>query len=204
MTIDNLQNFQLRPIATYSSNVEIMIARLISFKYFLDTIYDSLEDKKFEIKNFTNASKEIIAIVKEAFDSTEQNLIKLNQLEEKLKFYLETKENGSIWQKIKVGFPPNYTLEDVEHSKNEAKNEFFLSIINLAKKHNDNIVYVEFDCNEILNEYYRHYAIANEKMAIARLPKVLRLPEDKKTFNIQKINEAIHHNVFIFDKKHVS
>jgi hypothetical protein len=41
-------------------------------------------------------------------------------------------------------------------------------------------------------------------MAIARLPKVLRLPEDKKTFNIQKINEAIHHNVFIFDKKHVS
>ena len=202
--IDNLQNFQLRPIATYSSNVEIMIARLISFKYFLDTIYDSLEDKKFEIKNFTNASKEIIAIVKEAFDSTEQNLIQLNQLGEKLKFYLETKENGSIWQKIKVGFPPNYTLEDVEHSKNEAKNEFFLSIINLAKKHNDNIVYVEFDCNEILNEYYRHYAIANEKMAIARLPKVLRLPEDKKTFNIQKTNEAIHHNVFIFDKKYVS
>ena len=73
----------------------------------------------------------------------------------------------------------------------------------LAKKHNDNIIYVEFDCNEILNEHYRHYAIADAKMAIARLPKLLRLPEDKRTFDIQKINEAIHHNVFTFDKKFI-
>jgi hypothetical protein len=202
--IDSLQNFQLQPIATYSSNVEVMIARLISFRYFLDKICDSLDDKNFEIKTITNTSKEIITVVKEAFDNTEQNLTQLNQLEEKLKLYIETKESGNIWQKMKVGFPPRYTLKDIEHSKDEAKNEFFLSIVHLAKKHSDNMVYVEFDCNEILNEYYRHYAIADEKMAIARLPKVLRLPEDKKTFNIQETNEAIHHNVFTFDKKFVS
>ena len=202
--IDSLQNFQLQPIATYSSNVEVMIARLISFRYLLDKIYDLSENKSFEIKTLTDTSKEIITVIKESFNSTEQNLTQLNQLEKKLKVYIETKETGNFWQKIKVGIPPKYTLEDIEHSKDEAKNEFFLSIVRLAKKHSDNIVYVEFDCNEILNEYYRHYAIADEKMAISRLPKVLRLPEDKKTFNIQKINKAIHHNVFTFDKKFVS
>ena len=74
----------------------------------------------------------------------------------------------------------------------------------LAKVHTDNITYLEFDCDEILNEYYRHYAIADEKMLITRLPKVLRLPEDKKAFDVQKINEAIHHNVFIINKSFVS
>lgn len=202
--IDSLQNFQLQPIATYSSNVEVMIARLISFRYFLDKIYDLSENKNFEIKTLTDTSKEIITVIKETSNSTEQNLTQLNQLEKKLKIYIETKETGNFWQKIKVAIPPKYTLEDIEHSKDEAKNEFFMSIVRLAKKHSDNIVYVEFDCNEILNEYYRHYAIADEKMAISRLPKVLRLPEDKKTFNIQKTNEAIHHNVFTFDKKFVS
>ena len=202
--IDSLQNFQLQPIATYSPNVEIMIARLISFRYFLDTVYDLFDNKNFEIKTLTDASKEIITIVKESFDSTEQNLIQLNQLEKKLKLYIETKETGNIWQRIKVGIKPKYTLEDIDNSKDEAKNEFFLSIVRLAKKYSDNIVYVEFDCNEVLNEYYRHYAIADEKMAIARLPKIIRLPEDKKTFDIQKIHEAIHHNVFIFDQKLVS
>ena len=78
-----------------------------------------------------------------------------------------------------------------------------LSIVRLAKSHTDNIIYLEFDCDETINEYYRHYAIANDKMVITRLPKVLRLPEDKETFDLQKINEAIHHNVFIFRKSSV-
>ena len=36
--IDSIQNFQLLPIATYSYNVEIMIARLVSFRHLLDMI----------------------------------------------------------------------------------------------------------------------------------------------------------------------
>ena len=55
--IDSIQNFQLLPIATYSYNVEIMVARLISFRHLLDMIYDSLENKNYNAKGLTEASK---------------------------------------------------------------------------------------------------------------------------------------------------
>lgn len=201
--IDSIQNFQLLPIATYSYNVEIMVARLVSFRHLLDMIYDSLENKNYNAKGLTEASKEIINIIKEEFDDVESNLKQISRLEQKLKLYHETKEKGNLWQRLIVGWQPRYDFEDIERSKNQLKNEFFLSIVRLAKSHTDNIIYLEFDCDETVNEYYRHYAIANDKMVITRLPKVLRLPEDKETFDLQKINEAIHHNVFIFRKSSV-
>lgn len=198
--INNMQKFQLQPIATYSYNVEIMIAKLISFRHFLNIMYDSLADKSFEVDTLTDTSKEIVHLLKEKFDYVEESLGKLNQLQQKLDIYYETKENGSVWQKIIIGRLPNYTLEDIEHSKDAVNEEFFLDIIRLAKTYTNNMIYLEFDCNEILNEYYRHYAIADEKMVITRLPKVLRLPEDKKAFNAQEIKKAINHNVFIAHK----
>lgn len=201
--IDSIQYFQLLPIATYSYNVEIMVARLISFRHLLDMIYDSLENKNYNAKGLTEASKEIIDIIKKEFDDVESNLKQISRLEQKLKLYHDTKEKGNLWQRLIVGWQPRYDFEDIEHSKKQLKNEFFLSIVRLAKSHTDNIIYLEFDCDETVNEYYRHYAIANDKMVITRLPKVLRLPEDKETFDLQKINEAIHHNVFIFRKSSV-
>lgn len=202
--IDKMQDFQLQPIATYSYNVEIMLAKLISFRYFLNMVYELLENDNFDIQKFTDVSKQIMTTIKEDFDKVENDLKKIAELKEKLKKYNEVKENGNIWQKIAAGFSPRYNLEDIEYSNDKIKNEFFLSIVRLAKVHTDNITYLEFDCDEILNEYYRHYAIADEKMLITRLPKVLRLPEDKKAFDVQKINEAIHHNVFIINKSFVS
>ena len=198
--IDSVQNFQLRPVATYSFSVETMIARLISFKQFLDMIYKSLEDDHFDIKELADVSKEIIATIKEELDEVENNLEQVKRLEERLKTYYQIRENGNFWQKLIVGRLPKYSLEDMKNSKDKVKNEFFLSIVRLAKIQSENIVYLEFDCNEILNEHYRHYAIADDKLMVARLPKILRLPEDKKTFDVERVNEAIHHNVFIVNK----
>lgn len=198
--IDSVQSFQLRPVATYSFSVETMIARLISFKQFLDMIYESLENKDFDIKELADVSKEIVSTIKEELNEVENNLKQVKRLEQKLKTYYQIKENGNFWQKLMVGGQPKYSLEDIKNSKDKVKNDFFLSIVRLAKKQTENIVYLEFDCNEILNEYYRHYAIADDKTIVARLPKMLRLPEDKRTFDVERVNDAIHHNVFIVNK----
>lgn len=198
--LDQVQNFQLQPAATYSYNVEIMIAKLISFRYFLDMIYEALENKDFDVNNLTAVSKEIVTGIKAEFDEVKGDLDELDQLEKKLTHYHKVKETGNFWQKLVLGFKPKYSLEDIEHSKDEVNKAFFLSIVRLAKKHTDNILYVEFDCNEVVNEHYRHYAIADDKMVITRLPKVLRLPEDKKNFATIQINEALNHNVFIAHK----
>lgn len=198
--VDSVQIFQLQPVATYSFNVEVMIARLISFRHFLEMIYDLLGDDNFDIKELAGVSENIITTIKEEFDEVENNLEQIERLGKKLETYYKIKNDGNIWQRIMVGLPPKYSFEDIENSRYEIKKEFFLSIVRLAKTQTDNIIYLEFDCNEALNEYYRHYAIANDKMIIARLPKILRLPEDKETFDVKKVNEAIHHNVFITNK----
>ena len=163
-------------------------------------IYESLENKDFDIKELADVSKEIVSTIKEELNEVENNLKQVKRLEQKLKTYYQIKENGNFWQKLMVGRQPKYSLEDIKNSKDKVKNDFFLSIVRLAKKQTENIVYLEFDCNEILNEYYRHYAIAYDKTIVARLPKILRLPEDKRTFDVERVNEAIHHNVFIVNK----
>lgn len=58
------------------------------------------------------------------------------------------------------------------------------------------MVYVEFECDEVINKSYRHYALADGELGISRLPRVLRLPEDRKKFNIETIRETIDQNVF--------
>ena len=74
--------------------------------------------------------------------------------------------------------------------------DFFMSTVRLAKIQNESMIYVEFECNSIINEQYRHYAIADGKLGISRLPRILRLNEDKSKFNIQSIRDVIYQDIF--------
>ena len=58
------------------------------------------------------------------------------------------------------------------------------------------MVYPEFECNEIINNKYRHYALADGDLGISRLPRVLRLSEDRRRFNSASIKEAVYQDIF--------
>jgi len=66
----------------------------------------------------------------------------------------------------------------------------------MAKSQNRGMVYIEFECDEIINKTYRHYALADGELGISRLPRVLRLSEDKREFNIDYISQVVNQNVF--------
>lgn len=198
--IDDIQNFRLRPIAMYSYSAEIMNARLITFKEVLNKIYTLINNTDFDIDNFAKSSKDILEDIREQLKSTEEYLKQIETSEEALKNYSKIKQTGSFWQKLKLGREPNYTLDDIDNSMNEIKKESFLSIIRLAKTHPSNITYLEFECDEVINIHFRHYAIADDKMGVTRLPKILRLPEDHSTFDLKNIDDAINHNAFITNK----
>ncbi len=74
--------------------------------------------------------------------------------------------------------------------------DLFISIVRLAKTEKNSMVYTEFECNEIINENYRHYALADGKLGISTLPRILRLNEDRNKLSIQLIREALYQDIF--------
>lgn len=95
-----------------------------------------------------------------------------------------------------MGRKPNYTLNDIKKEKLLLKKDVFMSIVRMAKTQDKGIIYVEFECDEMLNDNYRHYALADGQLGISRLPRILQLPENQKELNIEFISQLVNENVF--------
>ena len=137
-----------------------------------------------------------LLIIKEKLKECDAYLQEINILRKELKNYLKVKEDGSFWQKIKLGKSPSYTLEEITEIESTLNEDLFMFIVRLAKNKTDSIVYPEFECEIIINESYRHYAIADGKIGITRLPRILRLPENKSKFTSSSVKEMINNDIF--------
>ena len=135
-------------------------------------------------------------MIKKNLEETDKSIRELRGLENNIHHYFQIKKEGSFWQKIRLGRKPSYTLDDLAKRKLMIKKEIFVSIVRLAKSENHGMIYLEFECDEIINENYRHYALADGELGISRLPRVLRLPEDKVKFDTESIRDAVNHNIF--------
>lgn len=66
----------------------------------------------------------------------------------------------------------------------------------MAKNQDKGIIYVEFECDEMINNNYRHYALADGPLGISRLPRIFPLPENHRQLNIEFISQLVNDNVF--------
>ena len=158
--------------------------------------HDFIFSQELSIKERSEAMGEPIIKIQEELYKAKMFIKEAKELEIELNNYLLAVEKGNFWKKITLGRKPRYTIEDISKEKLDLKKEFFLSIIRMAKTQKIGMVYIEFECDEIINKNYRHYAIADGELGISRLPKVLRLPEDKEDFNIDHISQAVNQNIF--------
>lgn len=76
--------------------------------------------------------------------------------------------------------------------KKTLEKDFFMSIVRLAKSQSAGIVYLEFECNEIVDDNHRHYAVADVEIGLGSLPRIVRLPEDRNKFSIESVKQAMH------------
>lgn len=193
---ENIQDFRLQPLSMYSTSSEIMIVKLIALRKLINKSRHLFYSNQESLGKNADIMGSSLLAIKEKLKETEINLEELQAVRENLDHYNSIKENGSIWQKIKLGKNPEYSLEEVAQMKVSLHEELFISIVRLAKTNNASIVYTEFECNEIINENYRHYAIADGKLGISNLPRVVRLNEDRTKLDIKSIKEVVYEDIF--------
>lgn len=194
--IENTQDFRLQPLAMYSESSEIMVIKLISLRKLLDNLWGLFTIGQNNISDYETTMENSLLIIKEKLKECEANLQEINSLKEELNHYLKVKQEGSFWQKMKLGKSLRYTAEEIIEIESTLNQDLFMFIIRLAKNKAVSIVYPEFECEIIVNESYRHYAIADGKIGITRLPRILRLPENKSKFTFSSVEEMMNNDIF--------
>lgn len=194
--IENIQDFRLQPLVMYSTSSEILLVKLLAIKKILAKSRDLICSKETSLEERSEIIGIPLFMIKKNLEETDKSIRELRGLENNIHHYFQIKKEGSFWQKIRLGRKPSYTLDDLAKRKLMIKKEIFVSIVRLAKSENHGMIYLEFECDEIINENYRHYALADGELGISRLPRVLRLPEDKVKFDTESIRDAVNHNIF--------
>ena len=193
---ENIQDFRLQPLVMYSDSGEIMLIKLITMRKILDKLRVSLHSRKQELDEHAAQIKIPLLTVKEKLEEAEISLNELQSFKSEVLNYKDVKANGSYWQKLKIGRTPKYSIDEIVETEQSIHEDFFMFIIRMAKNKSQGLVYPEFECNEIINETYRHYALADGDLGISQLPRILRLNENRSQFNTNSIKEAVYEDIF--------
>ena len=194
--IEGVQDFRLQPLVRDSHSSGILLIKLMALRKLLTKSYDFILSQDLSIEERSEAMGVPLLKVKEKIDEAKLSIRELDDLKEELDRYFEIKNKGGVWEKITVGRKPNYTLNDIKKEKLLLKKDVFMSIVRMAKTQDKGIIYVEFECDEMLNDNYRHYALADGQLGISRLPRILQLPENHRKLNIEFISQLVNDNVF--------
>lgn len=188
---DNVEDFRLQPLSMYSDSSEIMAVKIIAIRKLIQksrVLFCAPEEVVGEHSEIMSKS---LIMVREKLNETELYLRELEVLKDDVEQYKYIKQTGSFWQKRKLSKIPEYSSREIAQIRLAIQDELFMSIVRLAKTQNKSMVYLEFECGEVINEKYRHYAIADGKLGISRLPRILRLSEDKSKFDLESLQKMV-------------
>lgn len=194
--IEGVQDFRLQPLVRNSDSSGILLIKLMALRKLLTKSYDFIFSQDLSIEERSEAMSLPLAKVKEKIDEAKVAIRELDDLKEGLDRYAKIKSKGGFWEKMTLGRKPNYTLKDISKEKLLVKKDIFMSIVRMAKNQYKGIIYVEFECDEVINNNYRHYALADGQLGISRLPRILPLPENHRKLNIECISQLVNDNVF--------
>ena len=194
--IESVHDFRLQPLVSNINSSGILLIKLMALRKLLTKSYGFILSQDLSIEERTDAMTTPLLKVQEKINATKVSMKELRDLKENLDNYSQVKNNGSFWEKIALGRKPNYTLKDINKEKLLLKKDVFTSIVRMAKTQEQGMVYVELECDEIIDRNYRHYALADGKLGITRLPRILQLPEDPRKLKIESISQIVNYNVF--------
>lgn len=194
--IESMHDFRLQPLVMHSPSSDILLAKLMALRVLLKKSHDFIFSQELSIEERSEAMGDPLHKLQQELQDAKEFIKEAEQLESELDNYYEIKEKGSFWKKVALGRKPRYTLEEINKEKLNLKKEVFISIVRMAKNQKRGMVYIEFECDEIINKEYRHYALADGELGVTRLPRVLRLPEDKRKFDIDYIAQTVNQNIF--------
>lgn len=194
----DLDAFCMLPVAEFTQSAEIMRNRLMSYRLLLQKNLSMLcaEDRSWQEK--TELLKTPYSEVKQMYADVCAQNDECDELLQKSLAYEQKKQSGSVLARLGIGKPKYESAQLVAH-KQELGAKFFIDIIKLAKAKKDYLVYYEFeDPDAILNnDEYRHYALSYSTHAVDKLPMILRLPENRESFELAIIQEALEQDAHL-------
>ncbi|KAA8733914.1 hypothetical protein F4V57_07650 [Acinetobacter qingfengensis] len=134
---------------------------------------------------------------------------KLKQIgKQNLQAYLDTsKQIKTLQRKQDEGnygfmerlFNKNKKIEEnIRQLKNKIdliKESAFIEILRIPKEYSNLSVYLEFEALISINNKERHYAFPTGDNGISRLPILIKLPENRKEFNLQEFINAAEYDL---------
>ncbi len=193
----SIEDFRLQPLASYAVCAEKMSIRLMSYNLLLQKNQNLLSSPNLNMEDksakLTQVCQDIISLFEE-FKEERENIA---QIKERTLALMRGEGQKTLWQKLGLGKKePEYSLEEIKEASDDLDEAFFMNIIKMAKSNPNSMTYIEFETNQIYNPDYRHYAFFYGDKAVDRLPRLVRLPEDRNIFDFESTRSDIFFDVF--------
>lgn len=198
----DIDNFRLQPLAEYAVCAQTMAIRLLSYNMLIQKNQSILFNRNLSTADKAKKLSQPYEEVLEMFEVLDVRRKELDQLKEQAKLELINPPKKTFWQRL--GFGRNtvkYSLEEIDELYGQSSENFFIDIIKLAKRQPNLMVYAEFENGQTYHNEYRHYAFLYGEKAVDRLPKVIRLPENRKSFDINALGADIFDDVFMHSQE---
>lgn len=191
-----LRDFCLQPLASFSLVAKRTTLRLVSMRMLTHRIRNYLNDMTIEAEQKQKLFMAPMQYLDKELKEVEEEQSTIDILTEEVLYYQKQVETSGFLRRLITPKAPKYSLEELTQYRQQLNENFFMSIIRLAKDQKQLIVYPEFECNIIIDENFRHYAFIDGELGLTRLPKLLCLPEKRDSFDFQTVRQQINADVF--------
>lgn len=191
-----LRDFCLQPLASFSLVAKRTTLRLVSMRMLTHRIRNYLNDVTIEAEQKQKLFMAPMQYLDKELKEVEEEQSTIDILTEEVLYYQKQVETSGFLRRLITPKAPKYSLEELTQYRQQLNENFFMSIIRLAKDQKQLIVYPEFECNIIIDENFRHYAFIDGELGLTRLPKLLCLPEKRDSFDFQTVRQQINADVF--------
>lgn len=191
-----LRDFCLQPLASFSLVAKRTTLRLVSMRMLTHRIRNYLNDVTIDAEQKQKLFMAPMQYLDKQLTEVEEEQSTIDILTEEVLYYQKQVETSGFLRRLITPKAPKYSLEELTQYRHQLNENFFMSIIRLAKDQKQLIVYPEFECNIIIDENFRHYAFIDGELGLTRLPKLLCLPEKRDSFDFQTVRQQINADVF--------
>lgn len=192
-----INDFRLQPLAEYAICSQTMAIRLESYNILIQKNKHILSNTQLSIEEKAQKLTKTYADVVEMFEALDAQMSELKELKEQIKATLKQPPKKTLWQRLGLGHTaPQYSLEELDDMHHQLSENFFIDIIKLAKQQPNLMIYAEFESGQTYHNDYRHYVFLYGEKAVDRLPKVIRLPENRQLFDVDALSVDIFDDVF--------
>ncbi len=192
--VESIEDFRLQPITRFSVSAKMMVLKLTTYQLLLVKMQKTLCDERLSEEQKTFQLTEPLSKLMVKLDDINDEYDEINELQQEVLEFENIKENGGFFSRL-FNRQPEYTMKELQQEMEKLSENLFMFLVRLEKQKRDLMVYPEFEIYQDFNKDYRHYAFANGVMGVNRLPKLLRLPEDRRLFSIKSVQKIVYFDV---------